>query len=69
MIKIALCDDNEIERGILKSVVVGLLDEMGQEVQIFEFSSGEKLLRNYSKSDYDVIFAKHWEFRLRIWLY
>ena len=25
MIKIALCDDNEIERGILKNVVEGLL--------------------------------------------
>ncbi len=56
MIKIALCDDNEIERGILKSVIDGLLKEIGHEVQIFEFSSGEKLLRNYSKGDYDVIF-------------
>lgn len=56
MVKIALCDDNEIERGILKNVVEGLLKEIGQEVQIFEFSSGEKLLRNYSKGDYDVIF-------------
>lgn len=56
MIKIALCDDNEIERGILKNVIEGLLKEIGQEVQAFEFSSGEKLLRNYSKGDYDVIF-------------
>lgn len=56
MIKIALCDDNEIERGILKNVIDGLLKEIGHEVQIFEFSSGEKLLRNYSKGDYDVIF-------------
>lgn len=56
MIKIALCDDNEIERGILKNVIEGLLDELGHEVQVFEFSSGEKLLRNYSRGDYDVIF-------------
>lgn len=56
MMKIALCDDNEIERGILKNVIEGLLDELGHEAQLFEFSSGEKLLRNYSKGDYDVIF-------------
>ena len=41
MIKIALCDDNEIERGILKNVIEGLLKEIGYGVQIFEFSSGE----------------------------
>lgn len=37
MIKIALCDDNEIERGILKNVIEGLLKEIGYGVQIFEF--------------------------------
>lgn len=56
MIKIALCDDNEIERGILKNVIEGLLKEIGYGVQIFEFSSGEKLLRNYSRGDYELIF-------------
>ena len=56
MIKIALCDDNEIERGILKNVVEGLLIDIGYSAQVFEFSSGEKLLRNYSRGDYDVIF-------------
>ena len=38
MIKIALCDDNEIERGILKNVVEGLLIDIGYSAQVFELS-------------------------------
>lgn len=56
VIRIALCDDNNIEREILKDIIESIFDSMGDEAAIFEFSSGEKLCRNYSKGDYDIIF-------------
>ncbi|MDO4166936.1 MAG: LytTR family DNA-binding domain-containing protein [Eubacteriales bacterium] len=56
MLKIAICDDNEIERMILKKMLQGILQEMHQEVMLIEFSSGEKLQRNFSRGDYDIIF-------------
>lgn len=56
VIRIALCDDNDIEREILKDIIESIFDSMGDEAAIFEFSSGEKLCRNYSKGDYDIIF-------------
>lgn len=43
MIKIALCDDNEVERRLLRKIVTAVLRELHQEVLIVEFSSGEKL--------------------------
>ena len=56
MIKIALCDDNEVERRLLRKIVTAVLRELHQEVLIVEFSSGEKLQRNFSRGDYDLIF-------------
>ncbi len=56
MLKIAICDDNEIERMILKKMLQGILQEMHREVILMEFSSGEKLQRNFSRGDYDIIF-------------
>lgn len=56
MLKMAICDDNEIERMILKRMLQGILREMGHEVMLIEFSSGEKLQRNFSRGDYDIIF-------------
>lgn len=56
MVRIALCDDNNIEREILKNILENAFNDMGDIVTIFEFSSGEKLCRNYSKGDYDIIF-------------
>ena len=56
VIRIALCDDNDIEREILKDIIESIFDSMGDEAALFEFSSGEKLCRNYSKGDYDIIF-------------
>lgn len=56
MIKIALCDDNEVERRLLRKIVTAVLQELHQEVLIVEFSSGEKLQRNFSRGDYDLIF-------------
>lgn len=51
MIKIALCDDNEVERRLLRKIVTAVLQELHQEVLIVEFSSGEKLQRNFSRGD------------------
>lgn len=56
MIKIALCDDNEVERRLLKRIVASAMEEQHREVLIVEFSSGEKLQRNFSRGDYDIIF-------------
>ena len=55
MIKIALCDDNEVERRLLRKIVTAVLRELHQEVLIVEFSSGEKLQRNFSRGDYDLM--------------
>lgn len=56
MLKIAICDDNEIERMILKKMLQGVLQEMHRNAMVIEFSSGEKLQRNFSRGDYDIIF-------------
>lgn len=56
MLKIAICDDNEIERMILRKMLQGILQEMHQDAMMIEFSSGEKLQRNFSRGDYDIIF-------------
>ena len=56
MVRIALCDDNNLEREILKNIIEGVFNDMEDDGTIFEFSSGEKLCRNYSKGDYDIIF-------------
>ena len=56
VIRVALCDDNDIERELLKNIIENIFDDMGDEGAIFEFSSGEKLCRNYSRGDYDIIF-------------
>lgn len=56
MIKIALCDNNEVERRLLRKIVTAVLQKLHQEVLIVEFSSGEKLQRNFSRGDYDLIF-------------
>lgn len=56
MVRIALCDDNDIEREILKNIIESIFKSMGDEGAIFEFSSGEKLCRIYSKGDFDIIF-------------
>ena len=56
VIRVALCDDNDLERELLKNIIENIFDDMGYEGAIFEFSSGEKLCRNYSRGDYDIIF-------------
>ncbi len=56
MLKIAICDDNEIDRMILKRMLQGVLQEMHRNAMLVEFSSGEKLQRNFSRGDYDIIF-------------
>ena len=56
MVRIAICDDNEIERTLLKKIITSIFAEMNHQIILMEFSSGEKLQRNFSRGDYDIIF-------------
>ena len=38
MIKIALCDDNEVERRLLRKIVTAVLQELHQEVLMKSYS-------------------------------
>lgn len=47
MIKIAICEDEEIHRNILKDYLEIILKYLDTNYKILEFSSGEDLLENY----------------------
>lgn len=53
-IQIALCDDSDIERRIIRFLLDKYIEERGYSVQIEEFSSGDELL-NGAVTDYDLI--------------
>ena len=54
--KIAICDDLEIERQTLRNALVDFFDREGMRVQLCEFTSGEALLKNFTPDTYSLIF-------------
>lgn len=56
MIKIAVCEDNEIERSILFKLVDSLIKERGLLSQIYDFSSGEEFVQGFKSGHYDIVF-------------
>lgn len=55
MYRIVICEDDEIQRGILKNFIVEILNGISDQVNILEFSSGEELL-NYKLEGIDIFF-------------
>ncbi len=56
MIKIGICDDNEIEYMLLKKIVTTLLTEKGLDYEISTFSKGEELLSAMEKEAFQLLF-------------
>lgn len=44
MKRIVLCDDVELERQILKELLTLYFEEMGEEISVIEYESGEALI-------------------------
>ena len=44
MKRIVLCDDVELERQILKELLTLYFEEMGEEISVVEYESGEALI-------------------------
>ena len=55
MIKIAICDDEEIFIKELKNCINRYMSETDKEIRIFEYHDGNELLQDY-KTDLDLIF-------------
>lgn len=56
MIKVAICEDIEIDRNLLKKIVGVLMGERGLEFQIDIYENGTSLISGYSNHPYDLIF-------------
>lgn len=55
MIKVAICDDEEIFVKKLKECLYKYKEETGKKISILEFHDGSELLKNY-QTDLDLIF-------------
>ena len=55
MIRVAICDDEEIFIKELRKCLNKYIEETGKEISIVEFKDGKDLLKNY-KTDLDLIF-------------
>lgn len=56
MIKVAICEDIEIDRNLLKKIVAVLMGERGVEFQVDIYENGINLINGYSNRPYDLIF-------------
>ena len=56
MLKLAVCDDSEIEQEILSRLLQKLLEDRKQECTVCTYSSGEELMRDYDSFKPDIIF-------------
>lgn len=54
--KIAICDDLETERQILRNALADFFDREGMQVQLCEFTSGEALLKDYTPDTFSLVF-------------
>ena len=54
MIRVAICDDEEIFIKKLRECLNKYIEETGKEISIVEFKDGNELLKNY-KMDLDLI--------------
>lgn len=55
MISIAICDDVSSITDNMELLLNRISEEIGEEIRVFKFNSGDALLENY-KSNYDILF-------------
>ncbi len=56
MTRIAICEDDEMERTVLQELVKAWAETNDLEVFVSGFASGEELLCHFSKQRYDILF-------------
>lgn len=56
MIKVAICEDREVDRSLLQKIVSVLMKERGLDFYIDTFEKGELLINGYSNHPFDLIF-------------
>lgn len=56
MVKIAICEDSQLDREMLRKIIDALLQKKGDSCEIESFASGEELLERYRKQPFDAIF-------------
>ncbi len=56
MIKIGICDDNEIEYMLLKKIVTTILTEKGLDYEVSTFSKGDELLKAMQEDTFQLLF-------------
>lgn len=56
MIKVAICEDSDIDRDMLGEIVGFLMDDRGIDYQVDLYRNGEELVSCYKNKPYDLIF-------------
>lgn len=54
MLRIAVCEDEKLQRKTLKDYISKIFNEISKEYELIEFESGEELLSNYPR-DLDIL--------------
>ena len=53
--RIAVCDDEEIQRSLLKSYLEAWAEEKGRALSVTLFASGEEFLKSWQEAHFDVV--------------
>ncbi len=56
MIKVAICEDSELDRDILKKIIGFLLTDRGLEYEIVSYDNGREFVLDYKNHPMDIIF-------------
>lgn len=56
MIKVAICEDSDIDRDMLGEIIGFLMDDRGVEYDVSLYHNGEELVARYKNNPYDLIF-------------
>ena len=55
MLKIAICDDEKVDRDRIRNILIATEIQWNMEFYISQFSSGEEFLVSLMDSSYDII--------------
>lgn len=56
MTRIAVCEDNEMERTVLMELILAWARKRNVEIELEGFADGEELLEDFKKCRYDLLF-------------
>ncbi len=56
MIKIAICEDSDLDRAMLQEIIGLLMEDKGLDFDIVLYSGGEELVSEYKNHPYDIVF-------------